>query len=102
MLEIVWTRRAEDHVQRIFSKLDSYSPQTAELWLDEIGKRAALLSRFPEIATVWRVPYRCSKLRRGLGLFYVIEGRRLVVSGIFPLSMDPATIFSRLEDTDWI
>ena len=102
MLEVVWTRRAEDHVQRIFSKLDGYSPRIAELWLDEIGKRAALLARFPEMATVWRAPYRCSKLRRGLGLFYVIEGRRLVVSGIFPLSMDPSTIFRRLEDSDWI
>ena len=102
MLEVVWTRRAEDHVQRIFSKLDEYSPRIAESWLDEIGKRSDLLAQFPEMATVWRGPYRCAKLRRGLGLFYVIEGRRLIVSGIFPLSMDPATILRRLEDADWI
>lgn len=54
MLEVVWTRRAEDHVQRIFSKLDEYSPRIAESWLDEIGKRSDLLAQFPEMATVWR------------------------------------------------
>ena len=84
MLEVIWTRRAEDHVQRIFAKLDEYSPQIAESWLEAIGKRAELLCR------------------RGLGLFYVIEGRRLIVSGIFPLHMDPATILRRLEDSDWV
>jgi len=99
MLEVVWTRRAEDHVQRIFAKIDEYWPHTAEAWLAEIGKRAELLARFPEITPIWRSPYRCSKLRRGLGLF---EGRQLVVSGIIPLRMDPATIFRRLEDEDWI
>ena len=102
MLEVVWTRRAEDHVQRIFARLDEYSPRIAESWLEEIGKRAELLARFPKIATIWRGHYRCSKLRRGLGLFYVIEGRRLIVSGIFPLDMDPATILRRLEDLDWM
>jgi plasmid stabilization system protein ParE len=47
MLEVVWTRRAEDHVQRIFARLDEYSPRIAESWLEEIGKRAELLARFP-------------------------------------------------------
>jgi plasmid stabilization system protein ParE len=102
MLEVVWTRRAEGHIQRIFAKLDEYSPRIAESWLEEIGGRAELLARFPEMASIWRSPYRCSRLRRGLGLFYVIEGRRLIVSGIFPLSMDTANIFRRLEGADWL
>ena len=101
MLEVVWTRRAEDHVQRVFAKLDEYSPRVAESWLEEIERRVQLLARFPEMATIWREPYRCLKLRRGLGLFYVIEGRRLIVTGIFPLKMDPTTIIRRLEDADW-
>lgn len=82
--------------------LDASSPPNAESWLKEIGTRAELLARFPEMTLMWRRPYRCAKLRRGLGLFYVIEGRRFIVSGIFPLRMDPATILRRLEDEDWI
>jgi hypothetical protein len=30
------------------------------------------------------------------------EGRRLIVSGIFPLTMEPATLLRRLEDDDWV
>ena len=54
MLEVVWTRRAEDHAQRIFAKLDEYSPRIAELWLEGIGKRAELLARFPSKGSVLR------------------------------------------------
>jgi plasmid stabilization system protein ParE len=102
VLEIVWTRRAEDHVQRVFSKLDDYSPRIAESWLEEIERRIELLARFPEMASLWRGRFRCLKLRRGLGLFYVVEGGRLIVHGIFPLTMNPATILRRLEDDDWV
>lgn len=61
-----------------------------------------LLARFPGMASVWRGRFRCLKLRRGLGLFYVVEGRRLIVSGIFPLTMEPGTLLRRLEDDDWV
>ena len=54
------------------------------------------------MASVWRGRFRCLKLRRGLGLFYVIEGRRLLVSGIFPLTMEPQTMLRRLEEDDWV
>ena len=101
MLELIWTRRAEEHLQRVFSELDSVAPNIAESWLMDVGKRVELLSRFPEMAGMWKPPFRKLKLGRELGLFYTIEGKRIILSGIFPLRMDPATILRKLEQTDW-
>ena len=101
MLEIVWTRRAEDHLQRIFAELDDFSPQLAEAWLEDVGKRAALLGRFPNMAPVWRDRFRRLLLPRELSLFYTIEARGVILAGIFPLAMNPETILRRLEETDW-
>lgn len=101
MHELIWTRRAEEHLQRVFSELDSVAPSIAETWLVDVGKRVELLSQFPEMAGMCRTPFRKLKLGRELGLFYTIEGRRLILSGIFPLRMDPETILRRLQQKDW-
>jgi hypothetical protein len=44
MLEIVWTRRAGDHLQRVFSELDAIAPTLAEAWT---LKRSSNISNKP-------------------------------------------------------
>ena len=93
-------RGAEDHLLRVFSQLDEYSPGMRKRGSRKSKRASSLLRDFRKRASVWRGRFRCLKLRRGLGLFYVIEGRRLLVSGIFPLTMEPETLLRRLEDDD--
>ncbi|MEA3208929.1 MAG: hypothetical protein QOE70_1986 [Chthoniobacter sp.] len=80
MLEIVWTQRAERQLQHVFSEFDRFSPTVAVAWLEEVGTRSSLLAHFPEMAPVWRQPYRRLLLRRELGLFYTVEPRGIIIA----------------------
>lgn len=53
------------------------------------------------MAPLLKTPFRRLVLRRELGLYYTIEGRRLIIAGIYSLRMDPEAIVKRLEQTDW-
>ena len=55
------------------------------------------LRAFPEIAPVFHEPYR-RLLVHGFpyGIFYTIEGKRIIVSGVMDLRQDPNSIRQRL------
>src|SRR5947209_6758551 len=56
------------------------------------------LRQYPEIAPVYRGPYRRLVLRPfGFGVFYSIEGDRLMVGAILDLRQDPLSIGRRLS-----
>ncbi len=59
-----------------------------------LGRRRA----FPEIAPVFAEPCRRLPVRGfPFGIFYAVEGRRLIIVGVMDLRQDPASIRRRLR-----
>lgn len=56
------------------------------------------LRSFPEIAPAFRGAYR-RMLVHGFpyGIFYALEGERLIIAGVMDLRQDPSTIRARLK-----
>ncbi len=101
MLEDVWTAMAQRQVQHIFAQNEDHRPGSGVEWLAILDAATEQLRKYPESAPLWREPYRRLVLHRHLGIFYAVLGRRLVINGIFPLSMSPRAILTRLLETDW-
>ncbi len=101
MAEFIWTQMAQTHLQKIFSDSEDRcagSGTELALALDEDLER---LKRFPESAGHWRGDFRRLVFRERLGVFYRLHGERIVICGLFPLTMDPDRIFRRLKGEDW-
>lgn len=57
------------------------------------------LRRFPEIGPVYSFPFRRLLIPTSpLGIFYVIEGRRIFVVAVLDLRTDPQRVLDRLGD----
>ena len=55
------------------------------------------IRQFPQIAPVYEGPYRRLVVRAfGYGIFYTVEGERVMVGAILDLRQDPDSIRSRL------
>ena len=69
-----------------------------ELLLKSLNAGFAQLSVFPEIAPRVHNPYR-RLLVSGFpyGIFYVVEGRRVIVVGVLGFRRDPKAIHQRIE-----
>lgn len=46
---VVWTDRAKEHLNNVLSDLYESSPALSESWTDELEKKLALLTNFPEM-----------------------------------------------------
>jgi len=101
VVEVVWTEMAQRHVQRIFADNESRRAESGILFLAHLEKEIARIRLFPESAPVWKPPIRRLLFQRRLGVFYVVHGVRLVIHGLFPLSMNPTAILRRIEQADW-
>ncbi len=96
MDEVIWTLGATSDLQEIYSEV-------GDLRGDELLTRAeaalSLLRVFPEQGPVYVGTLRRLLVGRDrrYGLFYVIEGRRLVVSAFVDLRQDPEVISTMLR-----
>ena len=56
------------------------------------------LSRFPELGPLYSFPFRRLLIpKTPFGLFYTIEGRRIMVNAVLDLRSDPDRILERLK-----
>jgi plasmid stabilization system protein ParE len=99
MMELVVLLRAEADSQRIYNRLENFQDGRGELFLLHLDEAFLQLQNFPEIAPVFRPPYR-RKLLRGFpyGVIYSLEGDRIVVLTIAPLRQDPDKLKAMLDD----
>ena len=101
MLEIVWTSPAEIHVQRLFAENENRRVGSGTEFVEGLSGELDRIREFPESSPVWFPPFRRLVFHRKLGVFHVLHGRRIVINGLFPLSMAPQAILRRLQQTEW-
>jgi len=92
-LEVVWTLRAEIHLDEIYRHLEDMTEGSGEFFLDEIGQVLGLIQEFPLIGREFAPPVRRRVIWRGrYGLFYSPEDRGIIVIGVLDLRQDPRLI----------
>ena len=98
MTDVIVLGRAEAEVFGRYEWLHGESPERAGKFDDDMSEAIFMLAHHPEIASRWRrSPLRCYRLHRwNFGLFYAIEGRRVVIVAAQDLRQDPESIQRRL------
>ena len=81
--ELVFLFSADADIQGAFEFYERYQPGRGEFFMRCLDIAFGQIRAFPEMAPLFHGPYR-RLLVRGLpyGIFYTIEGGRMVVSGI--------------------
>ncbi|WP_346330768.1 hypothetical protein [Prosthecobacter sp. SYSU 5D2] len=77
--------------------MEDHSDGAGDHFIVVVDSALELLRSFPEMAPMYAHPFRRLLIgKRGIGLFYAIEGRRIVVHAITFLSGDSSQIQRRL------
>lgn len=98
-MNAVWTLGAEADVQRVYERFELLEEGTGDRFYAEVLSSVRLLEAFPHIGPA---VYR-GKVRRVLvfnrhhGLFYTVEGRRVILHALLDLRQNPALIMRRLR-----
>lgn len=101
MIELIILLRAEADIQRIFNRLEDYQARRGEEFLRRLDFAFAQLQRFPELAPVYYAGYRRLLLGQlPFGIFYRVEGNRLIIVTMASLKHDPATIRAILDNPE--
>jgi len=99
MIELVVLSRAESELQRIYNRLEDFQAGRGQEFLRRLDLAFAHLQQFPEIGPVFFKTYRRLLLGQfPFGLFYSVEGNRLIIITAASLQQDPASIRAVLDD----
>ena len=94
---VEWLASGESDLDGLFAARFAVSETRALAFLEMVEQALALLRNFPELAPVYRHPFRRFILRdMQTGIFYTLEGRRLFIHALLDLRQDPATLRRRL------
>ena len=98
MSELVFLFSADADIQTAYEFYEAYQEGRGEVFMRHLDVAFGQLNTFPEIAPVFHEPYR-RLLVHGFpyGIFYAIEGRRIIVSSVMDLRQDPDIIRRRLR-----
>lgn len=97
-LEATWTHGAEADLLEVFSRAEDFSAGAGESLLNETGELVALLRQHPFLGRLWLDPVRKVTMRRsGLGLFYTLETRGLVVIAVLNLRRDRPALLDEIR-----
>ena len=97
-LEGVWTRGAESDLLEIFSNAEDFSPGSGERLVHQTGELVSLLQKQPYLGRLWCTPVRKVNIRRsGLGLFYAVESRRLIILAVLGLHRSQAALLDEIR-----
>ncbi len=97
MSELVFLFSADADIQTAFEFYEAFQVGRGEVFMRHLDVAFGQLRTFPEIAPVFHESYR-RLLVHGFpcGIFYTVEGRRIIVSGVMDLRQDPEIIRRRL------
>ena len=98
MSELVFLFSADADIQSAYEFYERSRPGRGEVFMRYLDLAFGRLREFPESAPVFYRSYR-RMLMRGFpfGIFYALEGRRIVISSIMDLRQDPEAIRRRLR-----
>ena len=98
MLEIVFLARAEEDVLMAWDRYEVIGAGLGDAFEEAIGAALHRVARFPESAPIYHQRFRRLLVRRFQhGVFYAVEGRRLVVRAVLDLRQDSVEIRKRLR-----
>jgi plasmid stabilization system protein ParE len=91
-MEVIILSGAETDLDEIYRQLEERG--TGERFLLALDRKLELLRTFPRLAPpALQAKVRCVKIdRTPFGLFYAIEGRRLMVIAVQDLRQNPRTL----------
>lgn len=97
MRELILLFRADADIQAAFERYEDWQEGRGVVFLRHLDAAFELLRAHPEIAPMFAHGHR-RLLVTGFpfGIFYSIEGNRIVVAGVSDLRQDPGTILRRL------
>ena len=99
MIELVVLQRAESELQHIYNRLEDFQSGRGEEFLRRLELAYEHLRHHPEIGPVFHRHYRRVLLGGfPFGLFYCLEGNRLIVVTAASLQQDPSAIRAILDD----
>ena len=97
MSELVFLLSAEADIQAAYEFYEAIQVRRGEVFMRCLDAALGQLRAFPEIARVFHDSYR-RLLVHGFpyGIFYSLEGSRIIVMGVMDLRQDPERIRIRL------
>ena len=99
MIDLIVLRRAEADVQRIYNRLEDFQTGRGEEFLRRIDLAFERLQHFPELGASYHAGYRRLLLGQlPFGIFYRVEGNRLIIVTAASLRQDPSAIRAILDD----
>ena len=101
MRELVFLRSADLDIERAFDFYEGCQCGRGEIVMRHLDATFGQLPSDPESAPVFHAPHR-RLLVSGFpyGVFYALEGGRVIVSGVMDLRRDPAWIRRKLRGDD--
>lgn len=97
MAELVFLLSADIDIQKAYEFYENYQTGRGIVFMQHLDAAFSHLRQFPEIGRVFHGNYRRLLIRRfPYGIFYTIEGVRIIVAWIMDLRQDPETIIRRL------
>ncbi len=101
MSEFVFLFSADADIQTAFEFYEAFQEGRGEVFMRHLDVAFGRLRTFPEIAPVFYETYR-RLLVHGFpyGIFYTLEGNRIIVSGVMDLRQDPKMIRRRLGEIE--
>lgn len=98
MSDLVFLFSADSDIQAGYAFCEDYQSGRGEIFMRYLDVAFGRLRTFPEIAPIFYKAYR-RLLVPGFpyGIFYTIEGGRIIVTGVMDLRQDPEIIRRRLS-----
>ena len=98
MSEFVFLFAAEADIQTAYEFYEAYQEGRGEIFMRHLDAALGRLRAFPEMAAPFHETHR-RLLVPGFpyGVFYSIEGRRIIVAGVMDLRQDPEATRRRLR-----
>jgi toxin ParE1/3/4 len=96
--EIVFLLSADADIQTAYEFYEAFQLGRGEIFMRHLDVAFTRLHTFPEIAPLFHGAYR-RLLVHGFpyGIFYTIEGLRIIVAGVMDLRQDPNAVRRRLR-----
>ena len=98
MSELVFLFSAEADIQAAYEFYEACQPGKGEVFMRHADAALGRIRVFPEIGPIFHKCYR-RLLIHGFpfGIFYTIEGRRIIIAGVVDLRREPRAISQRFR-----
>jgi plasmid stabilization system protein ParE len=100
MIDLIVLLGAEVESQEIYNQLEDIRPGKGDRFLETLAKCYGQLCDYPESGPRVRKTYRRLLVpHTNYGIYYTLEGRRLMIAAVVDVRQDPEAIERRLSRT---